>query len=100
VTPKPSCEPARLQALHRYRILDTPPDLAFDDLARLAACTCHTPIAVISFIDSTRQWFKSAVGLDYKETSRETAFCAYTILGTDLFMVEKADVDERFRRHP
>ncbi|MBI3806561.1 MAG: PAS domain S-box protein [Nitrospirae bacterium] len=100
MTPKPSCESARLEALYRYEILGTGPDSAFDDLARLASYICRTPIAVISFVDAERQWFKSSVGLDHKEARRETAFCAHTILGTDCFIVEKADADERFRDHP
>jgi PAS domain S-box-containing protein len=100
VTPKPSCESARLEALYRYNILNTVSESAFDDLARLAAYICRTPIAVISFVDAERQWFKSSVGLNHKEAQRETAFCAHTILGTDCFIVEKADADERFRDHP
>jgi PAS domain S-box-containing protein len=100
VTSKPSCESARLEALHRYEILGTLPDPAFDDLARLASYICHTPIAAISFVDAERQWFKSAVGLNHREAPREGAFCAHTILGTDVFIVEKADEDERFSGHP
>jgi PAS domain S-box-containing protein len=100
VTPKPSCESARLEALYCYEILDTLSDPAFDDLARLATYTCRTPIAVISFVDAERQWFKSTVGLDHKETPRETAFCSHTILGTDSFIVEETDTDERFKDHP
>ena len=100
VAPVPSRESARLEALHRSHILDTPEEPAFDDLARLAAYVCRTPIAVISLVDFTRQWFKSVVGLPYTESPRSTAFCAHTILGTDLFIVEEADVDERFNDHP
>ncbi|THJ12391.1 MAG: PAS domain S-box protein [Nitrospira sp. CG24C] len=100
MTSKPSCESARLEALHRYEILGTLPDPAFDDLARLASYICHTPIAAISFVDAERQWFKSAVGLNHREAPREGAFCAHTILGTDVFIVEKADEDERFSGHP
>mgnify|MGYP001563056644 CR=1 FL=1 len=100
MTPKPSCESARLEALYRYDILDTVSDPAFDDLARLASYICRTPIAVISFVDAERQWFKSSVGLDQKEARRERAFCAHTILGTDCFIVGKADADERFKDHP
>jgi PAS domain S-box-containing protein len=100
VTLKPSCESARLEALYRYDILDTESDPAFNDLARLASYICRTPIAAISFVDADRQWLKSSVGLDYKEASRKAAFCSHTILGTDIFTVEKADTDERFRNHP
>ncbi|NOT21676.1 MAG: PAS domain S-box protein [Nitrospiraceae bacterium] len=100
MTPKPSCESARLEALYHYEILDTLSDPAFDDLARLASYVCHTPIAEISFVDAERQWFKSVVGLDHKETQRKTAFCSHTILGTDFFIVENADTDERFKDYP
>lgn len=100
VAPIPSRESARLDALHRCQILDTPPEPAFDDLARLAAYVCRTPIAVVSLVDSTRQWFKSSVGLPFAECPRSAAFCAHTILGTDLFIVEEADADERFADHP
>lgn len=100
VAPIPSRESARLDALHRCQILDTSPEPAFDDLAHLAAYVCRTPIAVVSLVDSTRQWFKSAVGLPFAECPRSAAFCAHTILGTDLFIVEEADADERFADHP
>ncbi|MBH0189316.1 MAG: hypothetical protein HP493_10900 [Nitrospira sp.] len=81
MTPIPSCESARLEALDRYEILGTESDSAFDDLARLASYLCRTPIAAISFVDAERQWFKSSVGLDHKEAPREGAFCAHTIVG-------------------
>ena len=100
VAPVPSHESARLDALHQYRILDTPSEAVFDELASLAAYVCRAPIAVISFIGATRQWFKSVVGLPYLETPRSTAFCAHTILGKDLFIVEEADTDARFQDHP
>lgn len=98
--PIPSCESARLDALHRCHILDTPSEPAFDELARLAAYVCRTPMAVISLVDATRQWFKSVVGLPFTESPRSIAFCAHTILGTDLFIVGEADADERFDDHP
>lgn len=98
--PIPSHEPARLAALHRYQILDTFSEPAFDELARLAAYVCRTPIAVISFVDSSRQWFKSTVGLSFADCPRSEAFCAHTILGTALFIVEEAAADERFVDHP
>lgn len=100
VAPIPSHESARLAALHCYQILDTPPEPAFDELAQLAAYVCRAPIAVISFVDFTRQWFKSVIGLPYTGSPRSMAFCAHTILGPDLFIVEEADADERFQDHP
>src|SRR6059058_2009605 len=79
----PENETARLDALRRYAILDTAPEEPFDDLTRLAAHVCGTPIAVISLIDADRQWFKSKVGLSVMETSRDVAFCAHTLMQTD-----------------
>lgn len=98
--PLPADEPQRLEALRRYDILDSPPELIFDDLARLASHLCGTPIALISLIDIERQWFKARLGLDAAETSRDFAFCAHAILGSDLMEVPDATVDARFFDNP
>jgi hypothetical protein len=63
-------EAGRLKALRQYRILDTDPEQAFDDLTLIASQICGTPIALISLVDEDRQWFKSRVGLEARETSR------------------------------
>jgi two-component system, cell cycle sensor histidine kinase and response regulator CckA len=86
-SPLPENEDARLQNLRSYRILDTPPEQAFDDLTRLAAFICGTPIALISLIDAKRQWFKSAVGWAVLEIPRNVSFCAHTILKTDFLVI-------------
>jgi len=96
----PGNEAARLEALRRYRVLDTPPEPAFDDITFLAANVCETPVALISLIDANRQWFKSKVGLTVTETSREISFCARAILQPDLLVVPDALEDERFKTNP
>ncbi len=97
---KPTNEEARVIALDKYAILDTDPEQFFDDLTLLAAYVCNTPIALISLVDEDRQWFKSRVGLDASETSRDIAFCSTAILQTDVFVIPDALADERFRDNP
>lgn len=94
-------EVARLRALRRYSILDTEAEVAFDDLTALAAHICQTSIALISFIDADRLWFKSKLGLTATEAPREFAFCAYAILQPDQpFIVSNVLEDERFVDNP
>jgi diguanylate cyclase (GGDEF)-like protein len=96
-----SFEAQRLAALHRYRIIDTPPDPRFDALARLAADIYKTPIALVSFVDAKRQWFKARIGLDVTEMDRALAFCDYAIRQPDSVMVvEDAALDQRFAKMP
>lgn len=99
--PLPDNEIERLKVLESYKILDTPPDQALDEITSLAASVCHTPISLVTLIDSKRQWFMSKVGLSLAETHRDFAFCAYTILDPDKeFCVPDATVDTRFRANP
>jgi len=98
---KPDNEAQRQRALERYRILDTPPEAAFDDLLRIATAICGTPMGSISLIDRDRQWFKSRIGLDKPETPREEAFCAHAILDPERVMVvPDAHQDPRFSGNP
>ena len=96
----PANEAQRLQSLRSYGILDTPPEREFDELAALAAELCETPIAAITLVDASRQWFKANIGLSPSETSREVAFCAHAIAGTGLLVVPDATRDARFADNP
>ena len=99
--PKPiRNDTARVEALHKYAILDTEPEQAFDDLVLLASFICKTPIAMISLVDEDRQWFKAKVGISISETSRDIAFCATAIQQPDVFVVPDALSDERYRNNP
>jgi PAS domain S-box-containing protein len=98
--PLPENEAERLAALRGLGILDTPPEPAYDELSALAAYICQTPIALISLVEEDRQWFKSRVGWTTCETPREVAFCAHTILQSDLLVVPDALADERFATNP
>ena len=93
-------EKTRLDALRKYRILDTDPEQAFDDLTFLASQICETPIALISLVDEHRQWFKSRVGIDAEQTSRSVSFCAHAIQQPNLFVVPDTLKDARFRENP
>jgi GAF domain-containing protein len=96
----PSQEAARVAALDRYAILDTEPEQGFDDLVVLASYVCKTPIAMLSLVDDRRQWFKSRVGVQVRETPKDTSFCAHAIQQEDLFVVPDTLKDPRFKENP
>lgn len=96
----PSNEAARLDAVLRYQILDTPPEASFDRQVRLAAYIMGTPIALISILDNKRQWFKSRYGLATSETPREMSFCAHIALLDAPLLVRDATCDARFVDNP
>ncbi len=96
----PKNEKTRLHTLHSLDILDTPAEERFDRLTRLAQRMFETPIALVSLVDENRQWFKSCIGLDVRETPRDISLCGHAILGEDVFMVPDATKDERFADNP
>jgi len=98
--PLPLDEAERIESLREYAVLDTPEETCFDELTELAARICEAPIALISLIDEERQWFKSRVGLDVTETTRDIAFCAHAIHQKELFIVPDATQDVRFADNP
>ena len=96
----PENEQARIHALLQYEILDTEAEAVYDDFVKLASYICQTPIALISLVDPTRQWFKATVGCPASETSRDVAFCAHAIHQFDVFVVPDTFTDPRFVDNP
>ncbi|AKF11382.1 protein kinase domain-containing protein [Sandaracinus amylolyticus] len=97
----PQDERERLAALIALDVLDTPPEPTFDDLARLAAQLCGTPMALVTLVDARRQWFKARVGVTLRETPREIAFCAHAVAADSaMLVVRDATCDERFCDNP
>ena len=94
-------EAARQAALDQYQILDTPPEEAFDEIARLAAEICGTPSAMISLVDTQRQWFKARIGVTAEQTPREIAFCAHGVAyPSEMLVVPDSWLDQRFSDNP
>lgn len=96
----PPNEEARLAALFRQELLDSPEEEDLNNLVKLAAQLCGSDISLISLVDNHRQWFKASHGLEAKETPREFAFCAHAINGDELFEIPNALEDERFVDNP
>lgn len=98
---KPPDESARLDALHRYGVVDTKAEPGFDRLTRLASHLLEMPIALITLLEEERQWFKSVVGLAVQETHRDVSFCTHAILLPDQsLVVNDATQDPRFADNP
>ena len=96
----PSNEARRVATLRGMGLLDTPPEERFDRVTRLARQVFSTSIALVSLVDSDRQWFKSRQGLDAVETPRDISFCGHAILGDKIMVVNDAVEDERFCDNP
>lgn len=96
----PPDEARRVACLRDYHVLDTPADRILDSLAVLAGRIVGTKTALISLVDSDRQWFKARVGLDAAQTPREISFCGHVVLSREPLVVEDASADERFHDNP
>jgi GAF domain-containing protein len=94
-------EQKRLEALKEYEIMDSLPEEEYDNITSLASRICGTPISLITLLDDQRQWFKSATGLDVKETPIEYAFCSHAIQNpSEIMVVPDSRKDERFANNP
>ena len=98
--PVPPNETLRLSALRDASILNTAGEPAFEKIVRRAAKAADTPIALISFISDKHQWVKASIGLDVREASRDSAFCAWAIHSAEVMWVEDATEDQRFSDNP
>ncbi|MEO5601465.1 MAG: GAF domain-containing protein [Cyclobacteriaceae bacterium] len=96
----PVNETERLKKLHKYNLLDTPPDGTFDRITSVASMIFNVPIAIISLVDTDRIWFKSQYGLSVKQISRDPGLCASAILTNDLYIIEDAKEDPRSLTNP
>lgn len=99
-TPAVEDEAERLKVLHSYNILDTDFEKGFDSIAEIAATLCNTPVALVTFLDQDRNWFKAAIGVDARESPRDISFCQHTILGDEVYEVPDATKDELFDESP
>lgn len=96
----PDDERERLRKLSSLNVLDTVPEERFDRITRIAKRLFDVPIVLVSLIDKDRQWFKSCIGLDVKETGRDISFCGHAIHQKEVFVVEDASLDARFNDNP
>ncbi|WP_327196062.1 GAF domain-containing protein [Noviherbaspirillum sp. Root189] len=98
--PLPANEHIRVSTLRSLALLDTAPEERFDRVTRIAGRVFDVPIALVSLIDSDRQWFKSCIGVDVSETPRDISFCGHAILGEEIPLVPDAKQDVRFADNP
>ncbi|MGE6607130.1 GAF domain-containing protein [Halomonas sp. NPDC076908] len=98
--PIPPDEELRLAALYELELLDTPDEAAFDRITRLVAQILNVPISTVTLIDAERQWLKSRVGMEIRETTRKVGFCSHTITLSEPLIVEDASQEPRFAQNP
>jgi len=95
-----SLEDSRLASLYRYNILDTPQEAGFDDIVRIAAAVCETPVSLVSFVSFDRQWFKARTGFDPSETTLDRSVCAHVVRKGELLVIPDLTSDSRTRDNP
>jgi GAF domain-containing protein len=98
--PIPTDENKRIEAVHRLAILDTKPEERFDVLTNEVVKKLNVSMAMVTILDSNREWFKSCVGLDKKEGDRAASFCGHALLAKNIFIVEDALKDPNFADNP
>jgi GAF domain-containing protein len=95
LVPMPANEAERLAALRRYKILDTPPEAAFDRITALAARLFEVPIALVSLVDESRAWFKSSYGFGLPEVPRDATICSFALLSDEVLVIPDTRLDQR-----
>jgi two-component sensor histidine kinase len=98
--PRYTFDKERLATLEAYNVLDTPAEPGFDDIVRLAALICATPVSLVSFVAENRQWFKAQVGFEPCETDLNSSVCAHALIESDLLIIEDLSIDPRTRDNP
>ena len=98
--PIPNDEEKRLSILKKLGILDTPPEERFDEITKEATNYFKTPISTVSIIDKDREWFKSKVGIEKNEGTRDESFCGHALMADNVFVVNDTTKDERFSDNP
>src|SRR5688572_11141293 len=100
IAPIPDNEARRLASVKAMQLIATPEEEAFDRITRVAQRVFNMPIVLITVLDENRQWFKSRIGMDVRETSRDISFCAHTVYENEMVVIEDASKDARFSDNP
>ncbi|WP_182086531.1 GAF domain-containing protein [Aureimonas sp. ME7] len=98
--PEAVLDPRRLDTLHGYGVLDTPPEPRFDALVRAASRACAAPVALVTLVDRDRQWFKAKIGIEQSETVLDQSVCAHALKGTELLVIPDLTADPRTCDNP
>ena len=97
----PANEQQRLLAVSEYHLIDTLPEIDYDNITKLVSTICNVPITLITLLDQNRNFFKSNHGVSFRESPRDISFCGHAILSEDpIFIIEDARIDDRFKSNP